>query len=161
MTTVSTSKGPTKIRIKYFNEDTKRLTKIPQGDWIDLYADKDMVIPQFDHALIPLGFAMELPSGYEAHVLPRSSTYKNWGLIVANNMGIIDEDYNGDNDQWLLSVICIRPNSIVDKKPVTIVKRGDKIAQFRIVEKMPPVEFVEVSELGNDDRGGYGTTGTK
>lgn len=152
-----------KVKIKYMNHDTKRLAAIDKGDWIDVYADETVAIYEGEHKLIKLGFAMELPQGYEAHLAPRSSTFKKWGIIVANSFGIIDESYKGDNDEWMLSVYCLqgqRSSSAVSK-PYTIIERGDKIAQFRIVEKMPKLEFVEVDSLGNEDRSGFGSTGSK
>lgn len=156
-----------KVNIKYMNPDTKRLAAIDKGDWIDVYADENVVIYEGEHKLIRLGFAMELPQGYEAHLAPRSSTFKKWGIIVANSFGIIDESYKGDNDEWMLSVYCLQgqrqnvSTSGVASKPYTVIERGDKIAQFRIVEKMPKLEFVEVDTLGNEDRSGFGSTGSK
>jgi dUTP pyrophosphatase len=95
---------------------------------------------------------MELPEGYEAHVVPRSSTFKNFGIIETNSMGVIDESYKGDNDQWFFPAYALRD---------TAINFGERICQFRIIEKMPEVEFVEVEQLENDDRGGHGSTGTK
>lgn len=141
-----------KIRIKYFNKDLPKVNKITQGDWIDLRAAKDVEIMQGEFALIPLGVAMELPEGYEAHVVPRSSTYKNFGIIETNSMGVIDESYKGDNDQWFFPAYALRD---------TKIEFGERICQFRVMEKMPEVEFVEVLTLNNEDRGGHGTTGTK
>ncbi len=156
-----------KVNIKYMNPDTKRLAAIDKGDWIDVYADESMIIYEGEYKLIRLGFAMELPQGYEAHLAPRSSTFKKWGIIVANSFGIIDESYKGDNDEWMLSVYCLQgqkqnvSTSGATSKPYTIIERGDKIAQFRIVEKMPKLEFIEVDTLGNEDRSGFGSTGSK
>ena len=157
-----------KVRIKYMQPDTKRLAAIDKGDWIDVYADETKVIYEGEHKLIKLGFAMELPQGYEAHLAPRSSTFKKWGIIVANSFGVIDESYKGDNDEWMLSVYCLQGQNqnISDggmsiSKPYSIIERGDKIAQFRIIEKMPKIEFEEVDSLDNEDRGGFGSTGSK
>lgn len=141
-----------KIRIKYFNKDLPKVSKISQGDWIDLRAAKTIEIKKDEFKLIPLGIAMELPEGYEAHVVPRSSTFKNFGIIETNSMGVIDESYKGDNDQWFFPAHAIRD---------TIVEFGERICQFRIMEKMPEVEFVEVLTMNNEDRGGHGSTGTK
>ena len=94
------------IRIKYF-EGAKKLEKISKGDWIDLYANKDMFIPEGERAMIPLGIAMELPEGYEAHLAPRSSTFKTWGIIQTNHVGVIDHSFMGDNDQWHMPVYCL------------------------------------------------------
>lgn len=137
------------IRIKYFT-DIDRIEKISKGDWIDLRAAKDIELKQGEFKLIPLGVAIELPKGYEAHVVPRSSTYKNFGIIQTNSMGIIDETYCGDNDQWMMPVIAMRD---------TIIRKNDRICQFRIMEHQPEINFIEVTELGNKDRNGFGSTG--
>lgn len=150
------------IRIKYF-DDAKKLEKISKGDWIDLYANKDMFIPEGSRAMIPLGIAMELPEGYEAHVVPRSSTFKTWGIIQTNSFGVIDHSYCGDNDQWHMPVYCLVGNDrewLTERKG-TFIHKGDKICQFRIMEIQPKIEFEEVEHLGNEDRGGFGSTGTK
>ena len=159
------SKTPENIRIKYLKDDITRLTKIDQGDWIDVYSAENIIIPEGGHALIPLGFCMELPKGYEAYLAPRSSTFKNWGIIVTNSVGIIDESYNGDGDQWLLSVYCLKGKEIlrINNKDVkaTVIHKNDKIAQFRIMKKMPMINFLEVNNLGNEDRNGLGSTGKR
>lgn len=153
---------PIKIRIKYFTEDAVRLQKISVGDWIDLYANEDVVIEQGERHMIPLGIAMELPEGYEAHVVPRSSTFKTWGIIQTNHMGVIDNSYCGDNDQWHFPAYCLDGKWANEKcVPYTEIKKGDKICQFRIVKCQPPIEFVEVEELGNEDRNGFGSTGSR
>ena len=103
---------------------------------------------------------MQLPKGYEAHLAPRSSSFKKWGIIMTNSFGIIDESYCGDNDVWKFNAYCLESKSTYCGFPCTVIKRGDKIGQFRIVEKMPPVKFVEVEQLGNSDRGGFGSTGS-
>lgn len=165
------------IKIKYFDrEDYKcpRLKAIQKGNWIDLYASEDTFVSYHTDpenrtpTLIPLGIAMKLPDGYEAHLAPRSSTYKNWGTIQTNSFGIIDTSYCGDNDMWKLPVICLKPNSYKEYKgvfgrnriPGTWIHAGDKIAQFRIVESMPELTFVETDHLEDEDRGGFGSTGT-
>lgn len=153
-----------KIRIKYFEEAT-RLKKIAKGNWIDVYSNKDVFVKVGERAMIPLGFALELPSGWEGHLAPRSSTFKTWGLIQTNSVGVVDDTYIGDNDQWHMPVFCLqgKDKKIIDGVEVegTLVKKGDKIGQFRIMEVMPQIEFEEVSSFGNDDRGGFGTTGIK
>jgi dUTP pyrophosphatase len=141
-----------KIKIKYFNEDLPKVNKLTQGDWIDLRAAKTIELKKNEFGLIPLGIALELPKGYEAHVVPRSSTFKNFGIIETNSMGVIDESYKGDNDQWFFPAYALRD---------TVIEFGERICQFRVIEKMPQIEFEEVSSLGNDDRGGLGSTGTK
>lgn len=139
-----------KIKIKYFTDDIERLEKITKGDWIDLRAAKKIELNKGEFKLIPLGVAMQLPKGYEAHVVPRSSTFKNFGIIQTNSMGVIDESYCGDNDQWFFPAYALRD---------TVINANDRICQFRIMEHQPKLEFEEVEELLNDDRGGHGSTG--
>lgn len=140
------------IKIKYV-ADIDKIEKIEKGDWIDLRAAEDVCMKAFDYKLISLGVAMELPKGYEAHILPRSSTFKNFGIIQANHKGIIDESYCGDDDIWMYPAIALRD---------TIIHKNDRICQFRIVKKMPDdLELKTVEILGNEDRGGFGSTGTK
>ena len=153
-----------KIRIKYF-EDAVRLKKIEKGNWIDVYANKDVFIKEGERAMIPLGFALELPKGWEAHLAPRSSTFKTWGIIQTNSVGVVDDTYIGDNDQWHMPVFCLqgKTKEIIEgvEETGTWIKKGDKIGQFRIMEVMPEIEFDEVESFGNVDRGGFGTTGVK
>ncbi|MBC6696047.1 deoxyuridine 5'-triphosphate nucleotidohydrolase [Terrisporobacter mayombei] len=153
-----------KIRIKYFEEAT-RLKKIAKGNWIDVYANKDMFVKEGERAMIPLGFALELPEGWEGHLAPRSSTFKTWGIIQTNSVGVVDDTYIGDNDQWHMPVFCLqgKDTNIADgvEEKGTWIKKGDKVAQFRIMEVMPEIELEEVETFGNDDRGGFGSTGTK
>lgn len=140
-----------KIRIKYMEENMEKLAYIGgKSDWIDLRAAKKVVLSKGEFALIPLGIAMELPKGYEAHVAPRSSTFKQFGIIQTNSIGIIDESYCGDNDQWFFPAYALRD---------TVIHAGDRICQFRIMEHQPPIEFEEVEALGHADRGGWGSTG--
>ena len=151
------------IKIKYFEGATK-LEKIDKGDWIDVYAREEVILYKNDFALVPLGFAMQLPQGYEAHLAPRSSTFKKWGIIQTNSVGVIDESYCGDNDEWKMPVYCLETRHTIDTMigtvPCTIIKKGDKIGQFRIMKKMEEVKFTEVDSLGNEDRGGFGSTGS-
>ena len=149
-----------KIKIKYF-DNAKELNMIEKGNWCDLYANKDMFIPEGERAMIPLGIAMQLPEGYEAHVVPRSSTFKTWGIIQTNHIGIIDNSYCGDNDQWFYPAYCLEPKNFIDNQYGTLIRKGDKIAQFRIIEVQPKLEFEKVESLGNKDRGGFGSTGSK
>lgn len=139
------------IRIKYFTDEIDKINKIDIGDWIDLRSAQTIEMKAGDFKLIPLGVAMQLPKGYEAHVVPRSSTYKNFGVIQTNHCGIIDESYCGDNDQWYCPIYALRD---------TVINVNDRICQFRIIKKQPEIEFIEVDVLGNDDRGGIGSTGT-
>ena len=139
------------IRIKYFTDKIERLRYVDgKSDWIDLRAAKEVELKQGEFALIPLGVAMELPKGYEAHVVPRSSTFKNFGIIQTNSMGVIDETYCGDNDQWFFPAYALRD---------TVIHVNDRICQFRIMEHQPAVTFSETESLGNVDRGGHGSTG--
>lgn len=142
-----------KIRVKYFNDRVEKLAYVDgKSDWIDLRAAEDVVMKAGDFCLIPLGVAMELPKGYEAHVVPRSSTYKNFGIIQTNHMGVIDESYCGDQDQWYFPAYALRD---------TEIREGERICQFRIMEHQPFIEFEEAESLGNQDRGGIGSTGRK
>lgn len=137
------------IKIKYF-ADIEKIKPIEKGDWIDLRAAETVELKEGEFKLIPLGIGMELPEGYEAHVVPRSSTYKNFKIIETNSMGIIDNSYCGDNDQWFFPAYALEN---------TIINKNDRICQFRIVEKQPNINFEEVNELKNPDRGGHGSTG--
>lgn len=144
------------VRVKYFEGQDKKLQIEQLGDWIDVYTNEDVNLDALGHTLIPLGFALEVPKGYEAFLAPRSSTFPNHGVIVANSFGIIDNVYSGDEDEWKLSVIALRD---------TFISKGTKIAQFRFIKSMtdhdgtPSVKFREVETLGNESRGGFGKTG--
>ncbi|PWX75981.1 dUTP diphosphatase [Clostridium perfringens] len=152
------------IRIKYFDKATK-LKKITKGNWIDVYANKDVFVKCGERAMVPLGFALELPEGWEGHLAPRSSTFKTWGIIQTNSVGVVDDTYIGDNDQWHMPVYCLQGKDIESENGEEVkgtwIRKGDKIGQFRIMEVMPEIEFEEVEFFGNKDRGGFGTTGTK
>ena len=140
------------IRIKYFHPEMEKLTYIDgKSDWIDLRCARRMELKKGDFALIPLGVAMALPAGYEAHVVPRSSTFKTWGLLQTNSMGVIDESYCGDNDEWKLPVYATRD---------TVVEFGDRVCQFRIMAHQPAIRFEKRAHLEGADRGGFGSTGT-
>lgn len=139
------------IKIKYFDKDIPKIEKIKVGNWIDLRAAKDVVLKQFEYALIPLGVAMQLPRGFEANIAPRSSTFKNFGILQTNHFGVVDNSYCGNNDQWFFPALAMRD---------TEIKKGDRICQFRINRVMPKVQFIEVETLENEDRGGHGSTGT-
>lgn len=138
------------IKIKYFSNDLPKVHKIAVGDWIDLYSACDVSIPAGSCKLIPLGVAMQLPEGYEAHLASRSSTFKQWHILQTNAPAIIDESYCGDNDQWFFSALAMQDTSIA---------KGDRICHFRIIKKMPEVQFLQVEHLNNPDRGGFGSTG--
>lgn len=141
------------IQIRYFSDTVKRLEYSGgrgKSDWIDLRAAEDVSMKKGEFRLIPLGVAMKLPEGYEAHIVPRSSTFKNFGIIQANNCGIVDGSYCGNNDQWFMPAIAMRD---------TEIKLNDRICQFRIFKNQPEIEFKEEEDLGSPDRGGFGTTG--
>ncbi|MCB7509227.1 dUTP diphosphatase [Blautia sp. MSK20_18] len=138
------------LRIKYFDKNIEKLKKTEKGDWIDLRSAIDISLKKGDFALIPLGVGMVLPGGYEAHIVPRSSTFKNWKIIQTNSVGIIDNSYSGENDQWMMPVYAVED---------TKIKKNDRICQFRILEKMPALEIQEVEHLNDVSRGGFGSTG--
>jgi dUTP pyrophosphatase len=138
------------IEIKYFVDDIDKIEKIENGDWIDLRSAETIELEPGDFKLIKLGVGMKLPEGYEAHVVPRSSTYKNFGVIQTNHMGVIDESYCGENDQWMFPAFALRK---------TTIHKNDRICQFRICKKQPEIEFVEVDHLDEVSRGGIGSTG--
>lgn len=138
------------IQIKYFDSEIDKVMKVDKGDWIDLRAAKEVALKAGEYALIPLGVGMKLPTGYEAHVVPRSSTFKNFGVIQTNSHGVIDESYCGDNDQWHFPAFALRD---------TVIHKNDRICQFRIEKKQPEISFVEVTNLDLKDRGGFGSTG--
>lgn len=139
------------IQIKYHNNNIDKIEKISNGDWIDLRAAETAELKAGDFKIISLGVSMKLPDGYEAHIVPRSSTFKKWSILQTNHMGVIDNSYSGDNDIRGMPVLAIRD---------TVIKENDRICQFRIVEKMMDVQFEEVENLTGQDRGGFGSTGT-
>ncbi len=178
-----------KIRVRYL-DGAKRMEKTTKGNWIDVYAYEDKFVPEGERAMINLGFALELPEGYEGHLAPRSSTFKTWGVIQTNSVGVVDDTYIGDNDIWHMPVYSLRGDYVknnetgeiklasevvqnshdVDfiEKTIpskftrgTLIQKGDKIGQFRIMEVMPSFDFIESESFGNKDRGGFGTTGSK
>ena len=144
------------IKIKY-HADIDKIEKIAIGDWIDLRAAEDTFIAEGEFKLISLGISMKLPEGYEAHVVPRSSTFKTWGIIQTNSMGVIDNSYSGTNDIWRFPAYCVMGNDHALNG--SVIRKNDRICQFRIVKKQPEVEFVEADVLDETDRGGFGSTG--
>ena len=140
-----------KINIKYFNGATE-ISKIEKGDWIDLRASKTIIYGANEFHLVPLGVAMELPKNYEAHIAPRGSTFKNFHVIQTNSVGVVDESYKGDEDQWFMPIYSLESGQI---------NVGDRICQFRIVKKMPTIKFIVKEFLGNVNRGSHGSTGVK
>lgn len=142
------------IKVKYFNKEISRLEKIAKGDWIDLRCAEPngVTIKAGGDAIIKLGVGMILPDGYEAHIAPRSSTFKKYGILLTNSVGVIDHSYNGDNDEWLADVYAVRD---------TFIPFNERFLQFRIMPVMGEVGLKEVEKLNDKDRGGYGSTGNK
>ena len=139
------------IKIKYHSKEIDKITNIEgKSDWFDLRSAENISLKQGEFKLISLGISMQLPEGHEAYVIPRSSTYKTFGIIQTNHLGLIDEIYKGNNDIWKYPALAMRN---------TEIKVNDRICQFRIQKKMPPVTFEEVDNLEGEDRGGFGSTG--
>lgn len=137
------------IFIRYLR-DIKKIERFNVGDWIDLRCGEDVTLKAGEYKMIPLGVAMQLPEGFEALVAPRSSTFKKYGVIMVNSLGIMDESYKGDNDEW---------NFLAYATKDTKIRRNERICQFRIMEHQPLINLIEVESLGNPDRGGIGSTG--
>lgn len=137
------------IRIKYFT-DIPPVTQV--GDWVDLRSAQDITLFPGDYRQIPLGIAVKLPKGYEAIIAPRSSTFRNWGVLAANSIGIIDEAYCGPNDEWHFPVYATKQ---------VIIRKGDRICQFRILKHMEKLDIQTVEDLSGPDRGGFGSTGVR
>ena len=138
------------MKIKYLR-DIQKIERFNVGDWIDLRAAEDVRLKAGEYRMIPLGVAIELPQGYEALVAPRSSTFKKYGVILANSIGIIDESYKGDNDEWNFLAYALRD---------TVIHKNERICQFRIIQHQPLIHLEEVASLGNPNRGGIGSTGS-
>lgn len=139
------------IKIKY-TRDIEKIQEIETGDWMDLRVALDTYMTEGELYHIPLGVAMQLPEGYEALVIPRSSTFKKYGIVQANSVGLIDETYCGDNDEWHFPAYATRE---------TFIPKNTRICQFRIQKHQPPITLKEVEHLGNANRGGFGSTGEK
>lgn len=139
------------LKIRYLSDKIEKLRFIDgKSDWIDLRSAEEVNMKAGEARLISLGIAVQLPKGYEAHVVPRSSTFKNFGLIQTNHMGVIDESYCGDHDEWKVPVMAVRD---------ICIHVNDRICQFRIMKHQPELKFEEVEHLDGCDRGGFGTTG--
>lgn len=138
------------ILVKYHNPNLQKIEKVEQGDWVDLRAAETVELKKGDFRLISLGISVKLPKGYEAHIAPRSSTFKNWGILQVNSVGVVDESYCGEGDLWMMPVYATRD---------TVISENDRICQFRIVKKMPELRITEVEALSGPDRGGFGSTG--
>ena len=142
--------GVQNIKIKYFDNEIDKIEKISIGDWIDLRSAETVQLKKGEFHLVPLGVGMKLPDGYEANIVPRSSTYKNFKVLQTNSFAVIDNSYSGDNDQWFYPVIAMED---------TTINKNDRICQFRINKTQPMIEFEEVEHLDNVNRGGIGSTG--
>nr|DAF24453.1 MAG TPA: dUTPase [Caudoviricetes sp.] len=141
-----------KITILYHKKQMSRIEKISKGDWIDLRLAETVTLKKGEYQLLSLGVSIQLPKGYEALVAPRSSTFKNYGILLANSIGIIDETYCGDDDIWRFPALATRDITI---------PADTRIAQFRIIKHQPKIEFIIADKLSNSNRGGIGSTGTK
>ena len=139
------------IEIKY-HAPIEKIGRIEQGDWVDLRAAEEVSLKAGEFRLVSLGVSMRLPAGCEAHIVPRSSTFKQWGILQTNSMGVVDESYCGDADIWRMPVYAVRD---------TQIHVNDRICQFRVMEKMPKVTFAEVDTMGGESRGGFGSTGVR
>lgn len=139
-----------KIQIKYFDKEIDKVEKISKGDLIDLRAAETVEMKKGDFKLIKLGVGMKLPEGYKANVYPRSSTFKNFGIIMSNSVAQIDNSYSGDADEWRFPAIALRD---------TVIHKNDRICQFEIQKIQPEIEFEEVEHLDFESRGGIGSTG--
>jgi len=136
--------------IKYHNKNIDKIKKTEKGDWIDLRAAETVELKKGEFKLISLGVSIKLPKDYEAHLAPRSSTFKNYGILQVNSVGVVDESYCGENDIWKMPVYATRD---------TVINENERICQFRIMQKMPEIEIIETDFLEGEDRGGFGSTG--
>lgn len=139
-----------KLIILYHDKELKKIEKLEQGDWIDLRAAEYVELKAGQYKLISLGISVQIPEGYEMHIAPRSSTFKNFGIIQANSVGVIDESFNGPGDVLHFPAIALRDS---------IINKNDRICQFRLMPKQEKLIFAEVTRLDNDNRGGFGHTG--
>ena len=144
------SNEPLTVLVKYHFPDLPEIEEIAEGDWIDLRAAEEVTLMQWEYYTVSLGISMEIPEGYELHLAPRSSTFKNFGVIQTNSVGVIDRSYSSDKDIIKMPVLAIRD---------TKINFGDRICQFRILPKQPKLNLVKVDKLNNKERGGFGSTG--
>lgn len=144
------AKKTLEILVKYHDANLPRIERFPVGDWIDLRAAERVDLSPMEYRKISLGISMKLPEGYEAHVVPRSSTFEKWGVLLVNSTGIIDNSYSGEHDIWQFPALAMRSTTIF---------KGDRICQFRIMKKMEDVKITEVEHMVDPDRGGFGSTG--
>lgn len=140
------------IKIKYHNQNLEKIRISAVGDWIDLRAAERVELKAGEFRFISLGVSMKLPEGYEAHIAPRSSSFRKWGFLQVNSVGVVDNSYSGSGDIWMLPVYATRD---------AVIEENDRICQFRIMKRMPSVTFTEVDALDDRDRGGFGSTGVR
>lgn len=140
------------LLVKYHVKDLQKIEKIKQGDWIDLRSAYDYELKAGDFKLIDLGITVKIPFGYEMNIVPRSSTFKTWGILQTNHFAVIDESYSGENDIVKYPIYATRD---------TIIKKNDRICQFRLNMKMPLMKIIEVDKMEDPSRGGFGSTGVK
>ena len=139
-----------KLKIKYHVKELEKLRYIDgKSDWIDLRVAENVSMKQGEYRLISMGISVEIPKGYEMLIVPRSSAYKNFGILQTNAMGVVDESFCGDNDIIHMPILAMRD---------TEIHINDRIGQFRLMPHQPEVHFIEVDHLDNEDRGGFGTT---
>lgn len=137
------------IKVRYL-PGAPHIEQVGWGSWIDLYTYEDVTLKAGQREYISMGVAMQLPQGYEAILAPRSSTFKRYGLLQSNSIGVIDSTYNGDDDIWCMPVVATKD---------IYIPRGTRICQFRIQKEQPKIHFVAVSSLGNENRSGFGSSG--
>lgn len=140
------------IKIKYHDTELERCKVIEQGNWIDLRAAETVYMKKGEFKIINLGISIKIRSDYEAYIVPRSSTYKRYGVIQANGIGIIDSSYCGNND--ILGFPCIALRD-------TVIKKNDRICQMRVQKAMGNVQLYETEIMTDENRGGFGSTGVR
>ena len=146
--------------IKYHDQELLPVEQAHPGEWFDLRAAQDMFIPQGQFAMVPLGISVQLPEGYEAMVIPRSSTFGRYGIIMTNSVGLIDSEYNGDDDQWWFPCFCLVGKEYDEKHGYgAMIRKNDRICQFRMLKQQGEASLLKVTRLGNRNRGGFGSTG--
>lgn len=138
------------IKVKYHIDGLESVSQAHDFEWVDLRCAEDVELKKGDFKYIDLGVSIALPAGYEAILAPRSSTFKNYGIIQTNSIGIIDYLYRGDGDKWMMPVYATRD---------TVIHKNDRICQFRIQECQPPLNIIEVDNMEDENRGGLGSTG--
>lgn len=140
------------VFVRYHDPSLPKVEQVSGSDWVDLRAAETVEMKAGEFRIISLGISVALPQGYEAHIAPRSSTFRNFGILQTNSVGVIDESYDGDDDIWGFPALAMRD---------TVIHKGDRICQFRIMKKMEPLEFIEVPRLTSPSRGGFGSTGVR